>query len=127
MNKTLHQLFELQTLEFGDRLRPENEVRINVLRAELPVLILTHYDRLCDTGKKGVALVVNQSCTGCHIRVPLGVLAELRRPETIRLCENCRRYLFLREEQTPVAPVAAQRGMQPKKRGRKPGLAASVG
>jgi predicted nucleic acid-binding Zn-ribbon protein len=125
MNQTLHQLFELQTLEFGDRLQPDNEARISALRAGLPATILAHYDRLCDTGKKGVATIHNQACSGCHICVPSGILAELRRPDTLRLCENCRRYLFLREEPAPVA-VSARRGLQPKARGRKPKLAAGA-
>ena len=112
MNETLKKVYELQTVEFGETLRPETEARIAALRAAIPASILSHYDRLADSGKRGVAPVRNQACSGCHISVPLGTILELRRAETIRLCDNCRRYLYLSDEPAAApAPVPA-----PKKR-----------
>ena len=95
MNNPVSLLFELQTLEFGDRLPAAAQERIAALRAEITPTLLTHYDRLADTGKRGVAVVRNHACSGCHIRVPLGTILELKRAETILLCESCRRYLYL--------------------------------
>src|SRR5438105_5172059 len=47
------------------------------LRGKIPAPILGHYDRLVAQGKKGVAAVRNQVCTGCHMKVTLGVMATL--------------------------------------------------
>jgi len=96
-------LFELQELEFGDGFNPKTDERIAALRELIPAPILAHYDRLGDQGRKGVAVLRHQTCSGCHMQVPLAVVVELKRGEDIRLCDNCRRYLYLREE-TPAEP-----------------------
>ena len=70
-------MFELQTLEFEETIQPNTEKRIASLRAKIPDPVLAHYDRLCARGKRGVALLHHQTCTGCHMRVPLGVVLEI--------------------------------------------------
>lgn len=97
MKEILRNLFELQSLEFEETIQHDTEARIADLRARIPKPILSHYDRLGARGKKGVALLRNQTCTGCHMRVPLGVVFELKHGEDLRLCDNCQRYLYLRE------------------------------
>jgi len=88
-------LFELQTLEFDETVRAKTEPRLAALRAKIPAPILAHYDRLGNQGKKGLAVVRHQTCSGCHMRLPLAVMMELRHAEDVCLCENCRRYLYL--------------------------------
>ena len=113
MKKIMQNLFELQTLEFDETIRPDTEERIAKLRAKIPAPILAHYDRLGDQGKKGVALLRNQTCTGCHMRVPLAVVMDLRHAEDVCLCDNCRRYLYLREETTTAtSPAVAKPAAQ---------------
>ena len=117
MNDSLQHLFELQSLELDQKVQPENQARIAALRTKIPQPMLSHYDRFAIRGKKGVALVRNQVCTGCHMRMPLGVVLELSRNGEPRLCDNCRRYLYLAKEAAPevlVAPLKA-----PVKAGRK--------
>jgi len=53
---------------------------------------------LADQGKKGVALLRNQTCSGCHMRVPLGMVLDVKHGQDVCLCDNCRRYLYLPEE-----------------------------
>jgi hypothetical protein len=76
------------------------------LRRKIPLPILEHYDRLAVRGKKGVAIVRNQVCTGCHMRIPIGAINTLMHGEDIQMCETCGRYLYLPPE-TPVQPVEA--------------------
>lgn len=97
VKEIMKQLFELQTLEFDETIRPHTEQRIEQLRAKIPAPILAHYDRLCDQGKKGLAVVRNQTCTGCHMRLPVAVVMDVRHAQDVCLCENCRRYLYLPE------------------------------
>jgi len=115
MNDTLRNLFELQTLEFDETIQPDTEERIAGLRARIPDSILGHYDRLGYSGKKGVAILRNQVCTGCHLQVPLHVVMDMKHGDNICLCENCRRYLVLQEEvphaaSLPVPPHSAKPG-----------------
>jgi predicted nucleic acid-binding Zn-ribbon protein len=97
MNELMRILIELQSLEFEETIRPDIEERILELRAKIPAPILSHYDRLSDKGKKGVALLRNQTCSGCHMRVPVAVVLDLKHGDEVCLCESCGRYLYLPE------------------------------
>lgn len=95
MNELFQNLIQLQSLEFGDDKKAQVEAAKAALRAQIPAQILAHYDRLVARGKKGVAAVRGQVCSGCHMQVPLGVVMTLRHGQDIQLCENCGRYLYL--------------------------------
>jgi len=95
MNSVLQNLLKLQALEFGETPEKNIEAQAIELRGLIPPAIVGHYDRLRARGKKGVAVVRNQVCTGCHMRVPIGQITVLMRGEDIQLCETCGRYLYL--------------------------------
>lgn len=96
MNAVLQNLLKLQAIEFTDKgLDRHMEAQATELRALIPPPILGHYDRLRVRGKKGVAIVRNQACTGCHMRQPIGKITVLMRGEDIQLCDSCGRYLYL--------------------------------
>ena len=112
----MQQLFELQALEFEKTIQPDQAAHVAELRAAIPQPILAHYDRMMVRGKKGVALLHHQTCSGCHMQVPLGVVLNLKRGEDVRLCETCQRYLYLPADPlefsapaaaVPAAPVKA--------------------
>ena len=105
----MQNLFELQLLEFDQTIRPGTEERIAELRAKIPAPILGHYDRLGARGKKGVALLRNQTCTGCHMRVPLNVVLDLKHGEEVCLCDNCQRYLYLRADEKEGLVLASEK------------------
>jgi predicted nucleic acid-binding Zn-ribbon protein len=95
MNNVLQNLLKLQALEFGETGGKNIEAQAAELRGKIPQPVLGHYDRLRARDKKGVAVVRNQSCTGCHMRVPIGLITVLMRGDDIQLCETCGRYLYL--------------------------------
>jgi predicted nucleic acid-binding Zn-ribbon protein len=95
MNSVLQDLLKLQTLEFGETTDKHAEAQATELRGKIPQPIISHYDRLRVRGKKGVAVVRNQVCTGCHMHIPIGQINMLMRGEDIQLCETCGRYLYL--------------------------------
>jgi predicted nucleic acid-binding Zn-ribbon protein len=104
MNEPMRNLVKLQELEFGEIKDKNTEAAAAKLRGKIPPQILGHYDRLVVRGKKGVALVRNQVCAGCHMFLPIGVIASLKRGEDIQLCDSCGRYLYLLEEGNAPAP-----------------------
>ncbi len=116
MNDLLQNLLKLQTLDF-DPTTKENDPQITALRALIPPPILGHYDRLVARGKKGLAAVRNQVCTGCHMRVPIGQVNTIMQGSDIQLCDTCGRYLYLpnAEEEKPAAetPAAAKPARKP--------------
>jgi len=120
-NELLQNLIELQSLEFGETEDKNAETVMQGLRAKIPPQILGHYDRLVAKGKKGVAAVRSQVCTGCHMQVPIGAIMTLKHGEDVQLCESCGRYLYLppvaETEPTEPArvPKAAKKTRKPKK------------
>jgi predicted nucleic acid-binding Zn-ribbon protein len=95
MNDLLTSLLKLQALEFDESPDKYTEAQVAELRSKVPAQILGHYDRLVARGKKGVAIVRNQVCTGCHMRLPIGTINTLMQGNDIRLCDSCGRYLYL--------------------------------
>ena len=119
MNKLIQNLVELQSIEFSAAKDKTTEIAKAELRAKVPTQILAHYDRLVARGKKGVAIVRDQVCTSCHMRLPIGVIMSLMHGQDIQLCESCGRYLSLSPAaKTGVAePIVSSK---PAKKIRKP-------
>jgi uncharacterized protein len=117
MNELLQNLLRLQTLEFEKTTEKTASPVIAELRAKVPPQILGHYDRLIARGKKGLAAVRDQVCTGCHMRLPIGVVTTLMHGTDIQLCDTCGRYLYLAEPTKPAdaPPPAAKPARKPRK------------
>ena len=120
MNELLTTLLKLQVLEFDQTSDKSTEAQIAELRGKVPAQILGHYDRLVARGKKGVAVVRNQVCTGCHMRLPIGTINTLMQGNDLQLCDSCGRYLYLPDpaESQFVENIAATKPA-PKARKRK--------
>lgn len=121
MNELLTNLLQLQALEFGETAEKDIEGKVAELKAKIPQPILGHYERLVARGKKGVALVRNQVCTGCHMRLPIGTVNTLMQGQDIQLCDTCGRYLCLPEptETAAVTEATAESAAKPAKKPRK--------
>jgi predicted nucleic acid-binding Zn-ribbon protein len=121
MKDLMQNLIQLQSLEFSDSKNAQAEAIKAELRAKIPHQILGHFDRLVARGKKGVAAVRGQVCSGCHMQVPLGVVNTLKQGQDIQLCESCGRYLYLQPEgeiemaKPATAPKPARKTRKPKK------------
>jgi C4-type zinc ribbon domain len=118
MRILMQNLLQLQTLEFGKRPADSRPAIVTELRGKISPQILVHYDRLRAHGKKGIAEVRNQVCTGCHMRVPLGLIMTIKHNQDIQLCDNCGRYLYLADE-TETVPVVSPPAVMPFKIPRK--------
>jgi predicted nucleic acid-binding Zn-ribbon protein len=118
VNELLQNLIKLQSLEFGGVDDKNTEAAMTELRGKIPSQILAHYDRIVVKGKKGITMVRDQVCTGCHMRVPIGAIMSLKHGEDIQLCESCGRYLYLAPE-TGTVPAAPAASPKPVKKTRK--------
>ena len=122
MNSILQNLLKLQALDFGETTAKNVEAQTAELRGNIPQPIIGHYERLRVRGKKGVAVVRNQVCTGCHMHVPIGQINMLMRDEDVQLCESCGRYLYLPDP----AETAAQALVETAKAAAKPAAKPAV-
>jgi len=118
MKQLFQNLLKLQELEFADPRASSAAAAISQLRRKIPLPILEHYDRLAVRGKKGVAIVRNQVCTGCHMRIPIGAIITLMHGEDIQMCETCGRYLYLPPDapDQPVELSGAAKAAKPRSR-----------
>jgi predicted nucleic acid-binding Zn-ribbon protein len=97
MIELLKSLVKLQDLEWSKAEDEDSEKLKAELRQKIPAPILVHYDRLMARGKKGIVAVRHQTCSGCHMRLPIGVVSTLMHGTDIQLCDCCGRYLYLPE------------------------------
>ena len=105
-------LRELSELEAGRAkpVRGTTAARVNSLRELIPTSILLHYDRLKARGKRSVAPVKRGVCGSCHLAVPSGSLANLRRTTgTLNVCVNCGAFVYFEEEEPTIAVVTEPR------------------
>ena len=123
MKAIIENLLKLQTFQFGGPTDAAKKKQMEELRAKIPEPILAHYDRLAVRGKKGVAGVRNQVCTGCHVQVPRATVVTLMHDADIQVCESSGRYLYLLPE-TAEPPTKAKRVKKAAKTGETELLAA---
>ncbi len=97
MTVALQNLLRLQTLDFEQTSARGSKAQVAELRNQIPSFILDRYDRLRARDKKALAIVLNCTCTACHMRQPTGKMAALIRGEEIQACDSCGRYLLLPE------------------------------
>jgi predicted nucleic acid-binding Zn-ribbon protein len=94
--------------------RRQVEDAINSVRAKLPQPILGHFDRQKSRGKLGIAPVRGGVCGACHLKMPLGHVAELHhRQDDLALCDNCGTYIYLPPDEmvaSPMPPTPRGRG-----------------
>lgn len=74
------------------------EQRRQAVVPQVPPAILTSYERVLKL-RDGLALVplVNESCGGCHRRLPPQVISEVYLNASLVTCENCNRILYFDE------------------------------
>ena len=88
--------------ETGERRQVEDA--INSVRAKVPEPTLGHFDRQKSKGKLGIAPVRGGVCGACHLKMPVGHVAELRhKQDDLVLCDNCGTYIYLPPDETVVS------------------------
>ena len=112
--EVLSQLRTLNWLTKEQHYLPPGSAQFAVLQAQLmatrerlPHAILTYHDRLGARGKPSVATLSGSSCGGCHLKLPSGMLAELRVPGRFGVCPSCGVFVWSGDNSPPepAAPV----------------------
>lgn len=124
MRKIMEALLAAQQIELqSTRKTPAQVAELARLRGVVPGPILGHYDRLIVRGKKGVALVRHGVCCECHMRLPIGEVADLVIENEVHLCSSCDRYLLLAPgesvkpgSEAPIVPAKPAPVRRPRKK-----------
>ena len=109
---TLRQLTELNRLEnevalcqAEGRSTLQNDALIESLHASMSLSVVMLHDLLRLRGRQSVAEVRHGVCSGCHMALPSGLLAEVQRQTTLTKCQTCGRFIFLAVETPAPAPT----------------------
>ena len=81
-----------------------SEALMESLRANMPVGVLAHHDRLRARGRRSVAEVRHGVCSGCHMSLPTGTVSDVKREDMLVKCDYCGRFAFRAEEESAPAP-----------------------
>jgi hypothetical protein len=107
---------ELRKLSRDTQQYQEMLDKIESQRAPLPTSILVHYDRRTARGKLAIAPVHRGVCGACHLSIPSGRLADLRRKRgELNVCDNCGAFIYLSEDESD-APSKSASGRSPVKK-----------
>ena len=84
------------------------ERRQTATRLKLPDSVLSFHERLAARGMPSVVLLSGSSCGACHLKLPSGVLGELRTPGRYSMCPNCSVFVWSGEQPAPEVVVPAK-------------------
>lgn len=118
MRKMMEDLLTLQRFHFDPRAKEGvSQAEIQKLRVSVPAPVLAHFDRMLARGKKGVAIVRNGVCSGCHLRLTSGTSADILDHTEIHVCDSCGRYLYLPDTPPePPAPLPVKKATRTRKK-----------
>jgi predicted nucleic acid-binding Zn-ribbon protein len=123
LRQRLEQLNELDDeqslIRRSEHSASNSEVLRESFRANLPLSVLTHHDRLRSRGRRSIAEVRNGVCSGCHMNLPTGLQAEVpevQRKSMLLRCQTCGRFIFPVKEASEPPPA---NGPHPPKRAKK--------
>lgn len=112
MNKYLNMLLQVQELETilkeNDMLNSQDKRGQNVvselkndiagLKSEIPFEIVSSFERLLQKYGVAVCPMLKSKCTGCSMKLPVGIANNVLSDKNCIFCPNCGRYLFPDEE-----------------------------
>jgi len=107
MNKHINELLQIQDMELALRVndvihknKDTEEIGeklakdIQEMKESLPQDIKTELDRLTPAYEVFVVPMLNDGCTGCFIKLPVGIANNVKNPNEYIFCPNCHRYLY---------------------------------
>ena len=113
MNKDINLLLQIQDMELALRVNDvihknketeeigkKLESDIADLKNDLPSGIQNELSRISPKYELFVVPMLNDGCTGCFIKLPVGLASNVKNPNECVFCPNCHRYLF--DDEKPI-------------------------
>ncbi len=112
MNKYVNMLLQIQELEAvmreGNVLTPSNGRKENAkkelqrdivgFKQNLPFDMVSSFERILSKHGLAVCPMINSKCTGCSMKLPIGIANNVLSDKNCISCPNCGRYLFPDDE-----------------------------
>jgi mannitol/fructose-specific phosphotransferase system IIA component (Ntr-type) len=108
MNKHINQLLQIQDLLFvlhendilhkekgtEERISTKLKKNIEEMKQSLPAEVNTEVDRIANRYEIFVVPMLNEVCTGCFMKLPVGVANNVKNTSKCINCPSCHRYLY---------------------------------
>jgi len=108
MNKHINQLLQIQDMLFvlhkndillknkdsKEAITSKLEQNIEEMLATLPINIHDEYDRISDKYDVFTIPMIDDSCTGCFMKLPIGVANNVKNSKNCINCPSCHRFLY---------------------------------
>lgn len=94
VNDVIHK--NKETEEIGEKLVSD----IAEMKESLPSEIQHELSRISQKYDLFVVPMLNDCCTGCFIKLPVGIASNIKNPNECIFCPNCHRYLYHDEKPT---------------------------
>ena len=126
MNKHINQLIQIQEMEITlreneiihknrDTEETANEITANIeeMKKSLPSDILGILERVHPRYEVFVSPMINDSCTGCFMKIPVADAIAVKNPHQWSVCPNCNRFLYADDKpmSRPDKSVAHYKGV----------------
>ncbi len=112
MNKYVNMLLQIQELETvikegslavssgkgKEDVKNELKNDIDGLKQNLPFEVVSSFERILSKYGLAVCPMINAKCTGCSMKLPIGLANNILSDKNCISCPNCGRYLFPDEE-----------------------------
>lgn len=89
--------FESISIQVKHEIKKE-KIIINKISSSLGEELQKKYSTLKQSKGKVLAQVYDGKCNGCHMTIPLFIMAKLKNKDEITYCDNCGRMLYYKEE-----------------------------
>ncbi len=112
MNRFINQLLQLHDLELTlkenivihkskdlESVKSELGENIKELKNALPFEIISEYDRISKRYDIPVCPMINSTCNGCFIKLPVGIANKVRSDSEWICCPSCHRFLYYDDSQ----------------------------
>ena len=108
MNKYINELLQIQDMHFvlreNEILKKDKKVKksisailksnIDEMVELLPQDIKNEYNRIAGRYELFVVPMINDACTGCYMKLPVGIASNVKNKGLCVSCSNCHRFLF---------------------------------
>jgi predicted nucleic acid-binding Zn-ribbon protein len=74
---------------------PRTTARVEEIRKRIPKLVLEHFDRIMQRGRKPIAPVEYAICTACNLQISKSHALAVHRSGEIGICDNCGAFIYV--------------------------------
>ena len=78
-----------------DEVLRQLEEKLREMEESLEPSVRTRFQRLAGTRERFIVPVINGTCFGCFVSIPISISSSGERNQELRVCDHCGRFLYI--------------------------------